>query len=221
MRKSYDGLAGLTLQSDDYGVYASLCRLWGLVSAGCWAHARRKFVQAYDRTRSADARKAVEKIAELYRVEARISDASAEEKLRIREEESRPLVEAFFAWLEGVQMKTTPQGVLGKACAYALSNKAQLMVFLGNARVPMDNNAVERSIRPVVVGRKNWLFAGSDQGGETAAVFFSLIECAKRHLLNVFDYLSDVIRRLPSWPRKQLGELLPDRWTPEVPAAAA
>ncbi len=93
-------------------------------------------------------------------------------------------------------------------------------MFLDDGRVPMDNNAVERAIRPVVVGRKNWLFAGSDQGGETAAVFFSLIESAKHHGLNVFEYLADVIRRLPSWPRKRLGELLPDRWTPEELASA-
>ncbi len=92
-------------------------------------------------------------------------------------------------------------------------------MFLRDGRVPMDNNAVERAMRPVIVGRKNWLFASSDQGGETAAVFFTLIETAKRHGLNVFDYLSDVIRRLPSCPRRQLGELLPDRWTPEAPAA--
>ncbi len=211
---------GGTLQSDDYGVYSSLSKLWGLVSAGCWAHARRKFVHAFDSTRCRHAREAVERIGQLYAIERRTADASCEEGLRARADESRPLVEAFFAWLEEVQMKTPPQSGLGKACAYALSNRSQLTVFLGDGRVPMDSNAVERAIRPVVVGRKNWLFAGSDQGGETAAVFFTLIESAKRHGLNVFEYLSDVIRRLPSWPRKQLGELLPDRWTPEELACA-
>ncbi len=81
--------------------------------------------------------------------------------------------------------------------------------------MPIDNNAVERAIRPVVIGRKNWMFAGSDAGGRMGAVFFTLIESAKRCGLNVFEYLSDVMRRLPGMPRRQLAELLPDRWKPQ------
>ncbi|MDQ3126709.1 MAG: IS66 family transposase [Pseudomonadota bacterium] len=214
-----EGFRG-TLQSDAYAVYAGLCSRLGLVSAGCWAHARRKFVDAHDKTRASRAREAVEKIAALYDVERQAAELADGERLQVREEKSRPLAEALFAWLEEVQMEAPPQSALGKACAYALSNRTQLSVFLSDGRVPLDNNAAERAIRPTVIGRKNWLFAGSDEGGRTAAVFFSLIESAKRHGLNVFDYLADVIRRLPSWPVKRLEELLPDRWTPAARDAA-
>ncbi len=201
-----------TLQSDAYTVYSTLCEEWQLTHAGCWAHVRRKFVDAFKVGKYVHAREAVERIGVLYDIERAIADLSPEERLVRRREESRPLVEAFLQWLEEIQIGVAPSCALGKAISYALNLKTEVQVFLEDSRVPIDNNAVERAIRPVVIGRKNWLFAGSEAGGRMGAVFFSLIESAKHHEINVFDYLTDVMRRLPGLPRRQLADLLPDRW---------
>src|SRR5690606_11040133 len=104
------------------------------------------------------------------------------------------------------------QSPLGKAIGYALNNRKALYCFTTNGQLEIDNNAAERAIRPVAVGRKNWLFAGSRQGGAAAATFFTLIESARRNGLNPYDYLRDVFTRLPGHPVNQLEDFLPDRW---------
>ncbi len=214
-----DGFKG-TLVSDNYVVYSGLCKQWGLVHAACWAHVRRKFVDAYKVGRYAHAREAVEKIRELYRIEGELADLSPDERLAGRKARSAELVAAFFVWLKAVQFLNNTESKLVEAVSYAVNLETELKIFLENGRVPMDNNAVERAIRPIAVGRKNWLFAGSEQGGRMAAVFYTLIESAKRHELNVFDYLTDVMRRLPGLPRRSLSELLPDKWKAPKPAEA-
>jgi transposase len=203
-----------TLVSDKYTVYQTLAAEWELRHAGCWAHVRRKFVDAHKVRPSAHARQAVEKIRALYDIERELREASLEERLRARQARSSKLVAEFFRWLKEIQIAIPPAGKLGQAISYALRFEKELCVFVADARVPLDNNAVERAIRPIAVGRKNWLFAGSDEGGRTAAVFYTLIESAKRHGLNVFEYLSDVMRRLPGMARRSLSELLPERWKP-------
>jgi transposase len=216
-------LAGFkgTLQSDNYAVYSALCAEWELRHAGCWAHVRRKFVDAYKVGKYTHARQAVEKIRELYRIEREFCELPSQERLAARRARSAEPVAEFFAWLKELQIKTPPASKLGRAISYALKCEAALKVFLEDGRVPLDNNAVERAIRPIAVGRKNWLFAGSEEGGRTAAVFYTLIESAKRHGLNVFEYLSDVMRRLPGLPRRSLSELLPDRWKAGQPTPVA
>lgn len=214
-----EGFKG-TLLSDNYTVYSALCTEWKLRHAACWAHVRRKFVDAWKVGRDACARKAVEKIAQLYRIERELQELSPDERLAGRKARSAELVEALFTWLKEIQMGIRPASKLGQAVSYTLKLEARLKVYLEDGRVPMDNNAVERAIRPIAVGRKNWLFAGSEQGGRVAAVFYTLIESAKRHGLNVFDYLADVMRRLPGLPRRQLAQLLPDQWKASQAAEA-
>ena len=207
------GFKGI-LQSDAYTVYEKLTQHWKLAWAACWAHVRRKFVDALKLTGCAVARKAVDTIRQLYMVERAARTMSDEERCALRQENAKPVIDKFFDWVEEQQFTVLPQSPTGKAAAYAMSLRTQLRVYLDHGFVGIDNNPVERALRPVVVGRKNWMFAGNEAGGKAAAVFYSLIESAKRHGLNVADYLEDVIRRLPSHPAHRLRELLPDQWKP-------
>ncbi len=213
-------LAGFkgVLQSDAYTVYEKISKAMNLTWAACWAHVRRKFVDAFKLTACADARQAIDSIQELYLIERTAKSLSDEKRCALRREQAAPLIDRFFEWLEEQQFKALPQSPMGKAIAYALGIREQLRVYLEYGFVGIDNNPVERALRPVVVGRKNWLFAGNETGGKAAAVFYSLIESAKRHGLNVADYLEDVLRRLPSHPAKQIRELLPDQWQPLAPS---
>ena len=212
------GFKGI-LQTDAYTVYDNLSQHLKLTWAACWAHVRRKFVDALKSTGCAAARQAVDTIRQLYMVERAAKAMSDEERCALRQEKAAPVIGKFFDWLEVQQFKVLPQSPTGKAVAYALNLRTQLRVYLDHGFVGIDNNPVERALRPVVIGRKNYLFAGNEAGGKAAAVFYSLIESAKRHGLNVADYLEDVIRRLASHPRHRLHELLPDQWKPQaVPA---
>jgi transposase len=202
------------LQTDAYIVYEKISQLLELIWAACWAHVRRKFVDAYKLCASADAKQAVDTIAKLYEIERVAKPMSHDERRDLRRDKAAPITQEFFQWLEGLQFKVLPQSPIGKAIAYALNVRKQLVVYLDYGFVGIDNNPVERALRPVVIGRKNYLFAGNETGGKTAAVFYSLIESAKRHGLNVVDYLEDIIRRLPSHPAGRIRELLPDRWQP-------
>jgi hypothetical protein len=155
-------------------------------------------------------------IRKLYDIERDAKLMSDEQRCTARQEKAAPLIERFFEWLEAQQFEFLPRSPMGQAVSYALKLPAQLRVYLDHGFVGIDNNPVERALRPVVIGRKNYLFAGNEAGGQAAAaVFYSLIESAKRHGLNVADYLEDVIRRLASHPRHRLHELLPDQWQPQ------
>ena len=133
------------------------------------------------------------------------------ERLRLRREKSAPVVEALRAWM-AERYDVLPKSPLGAAIGYAQNQWPALTRFLDDGRVELDNNAAERALRPVAVGRKNWLFAGSERGGRAAATFFTLIESARRNGLNPFDYLRDILGRLPSHPINRITDLLPDRW---------
>jgi len=212
------------LQSDDYGVYTSLEKdsKMSFTPVRCWAHARRKFFEAA-KGGSADAERALELIGRLYDVEKEArtrmdaeKDFGNEELRTLRQEKSVPALGELREWLE-TKLLAVPKSPLGQAIGYTLDNWEALCIYTTDGAIPIDNNAVERSIRPVAVGRKNWLFAGSERGGEAAANFFSLIESARRAGLNPFEYLTDVFRRIASCPITRLEELLPDRWQPQNP----
>jgi transposase len=207
------------LQTDAYAVYENLSKHLKVPWAACWAHARRKFVDALKLTGNKDAGHAVATIRQLYDIEKESKALDDEERVVLRREKAAPIITRFFDWLDEQQFKVLPTSAIGMAIAYALNLRAQLRVYLDHGFVGIDNNPVERALRPVVIGRKNYLFAGSDDGAQAAAVFYSLVESAKRHGLNVGDYLEDVIRRLASHPRHRLHELLPDQWQPQ-PAPA-
>jgi transposase len=152
-------------------------------------------------------------------IERAAQTMNEDERCALRREKAAPIITEFFDWLEAQQFKVLPQSPTGKAVAYAMNLRTQLRVYLDHGFVGIDNNPVERALRPVVVGRKNYLFAGNEAGGKAAAVFYSLIESAKRHGLNVADYLEDVIRRFASHPHHRLHELLPDQWKPQPVSA--
>jgi transposase len=199
------------LQSDAYAGYDGLHRR-GLVEVGCWAHARRKFHEA----RTSDPQRshaAIAWIGQLYGVERQARDEGWDDAKRMaaRTERSRPLLESFSAWLEGEAKKVLPKGPIGEAIAYALSNRTALTRYLESPYLSIDNNASENAIRPIALGRKNWLHLGSDRGGRTAATLLSLVQSCKNLGNEPFAYLRDVLERVSTHPASRIDDLLPDR----------
>jgi hypothetical protein len=145
-------------------------------------------------------------------VEARAKDLPAARRAALCQQESRPFLGAFRVWLEEQKAVALPKSPVGQAVAYALGNWEALVRYSGDADLAIDNNAAERALRAIAIGRKNWLFAGSDKGGHTAAVLFSVFASCQRHGIDPCAYLRDVLGRLPTQPAARLAELLPDRW---------
>jgi transposase len=181
---------------------------------GCWAHARRKFhdARASDPAR---AHEALARIRRLYDVEADARSAGDAGRLAIRTERSRPVLGALFAWLAEQQGQVLPKCPIGVAVAYALGNRAALTRYTEAGFLPIDNNASERALRVVALGRKNYLFAGSDRGGKSAAILYSLIGSCRRLGPDPFRYLQEAFGRIPGLPSGRLDEFLPDRWAAE------
>lgn len=207
------------LQVDGYAGFERLTRNGKVVLAACWAHARRKFYDVKEATGSPIANEALRKIAELYAIEERIRGSSADERKAVRTLEMRPLLDDFKSWL-GLQLTKIPgRSGLAEAIRYALSRWDALCRCVDDGRVELDNNAVERAIRPVALGRKNHLFAGSDGGGERWATVCSLIETAKLNGVEPYTYLADVLERMAhGHPTNRLDELLPWNWQPAAPS---
>ena len=203
------------LQVDGYAGFETLTAKGDIVLAACWAHARRKFYEFHQATGSPIAAEALRRIAEFYAVEKRIRGQSANARQRAREAVSRPLIEAMKPWLEDQLRRVPPRGGLAGAIRYALARWPALSRFLGDGRIELDNNPVERAIRPVALGRKNHLFAGSDGGAERWATVCSLIATARLNDVEPYAYLSDVLRRMTDGhPVNRLDDLLPWNWTP-------
>ena len=170
------------------------------------------------------AREALDRIGKLYDIERQISGQPAELRLAVRQERSAPMVEAFRAWAERQLTRIPGKGDLAKAFRYGLNRWSSFSLFLEDGRVAIDNNAAERGMRPIGVGRRNWLFAGSDTGGETLARAMTLIESAKMNGLDPQAYLADVLDRIHDHKINRLDELLPWNWKPqatEKPQSAA
>jgi transposase len=204
-----------TLQVDGYAGFERLTDGGRVTLAACWAHARRKFYELAEATGSPIATEALARIAALYRIEADIRGQSADERRATRQTRSRPLIAAMKPWLERELTRIPGRSKLAEAIRYALSRWAALSLFLDDGRVELDTNPVERAIRPVTLGRKNHLFAGSDGGGARWATVCSLIETARLNGVEPYAYLSDVLRRMvDGHPASRLDELLPWGWTP-------
>jgi hypothetical protein len=197
---------------DDYSGYKALFRAGKVQEAGCWAHARRKFFEAHKLNRSEIAKLALDWIGQLYEIERELKALSESERLAIRQARSKPLLEKFKTWLLDKRLQLVNADVTAKAIDYTLKRWGALIVHVDDARVPVDNNAVENMMRPIALGRKNWLFIGSQQAGERAATLMSLIESAKLNGHDAWAYLKDVLTKLPTWPNSRLEELLPHRW---------
>jgi transposase len=208
--KAEEGFRGY-LQADAYAGYDVLFRLGGIVEVGCWAHARRKFFEAKE-TDLARGLEALARIRLLYEVEEAARELSATERLAMRQERAVPLLASFRTWLDEQSAQALPRSAMGEALNYTLSNWAALTCYAADGDLPIDNNAVERMLKLIALGRKNWMFAGSERGGHTAAVLFTIISSAKRHKLNTWAYLRDVLWRLADLKPGELEHLLPDRW---------
>jgi transposase len=216
------GYAGL-MQADAYAgfnkLYRPSRRPGPIIEAMCWAHARRKFFDIARINKAPIAIEAVERIDALFDIERDINGKPPDERRRVRQEHSRPLVVALEAWLREQRKKLSAHSETAKAMAYSLNHWTELTRFLDDGRLCMSNNAAERGLRCVAVGRHNWTFAGSDNGGHRAAALYTLIETCKLNDIDPQAWLADVLARLPDHPARRIDELLPWNWT--SPAAAA
>jgi transposase len=189
----------------------------GIVLAACWAHTRRKFYEVHQATASPIAAEALRRIGELYAAEDRIRGRSAELRRMMRQELARPLVGSLKAWLEAELHRVAPRSGLADAIRYALVRWEALCRYLDDGRVELDTNTVERAIRPIALGRKNHLFAGSDGGADRWAIVCSLITTAKLNNREPYAYLKDILERLTNGhPASCLDDILPWNWTPPV-----
>jgi transposase len=206
------------LQVDGYAGFEALTASGDVQLAACWAHARRKFYEVAEATGAPIAVEALRRIGEIYAIEAQVRGQSAALRRAARLESSRPLVDALRAWLERQLPRLPPRGALAEAIRYALGRWEALSLFLHDGRIDLDNNPVERAIRPVALGRKNHLFAGSDGGGARWAVVSTLVETAKMNGVEPYAYLRDVLERMvEGHPINRLDELLPWAWKAENP----
>lgn len=203
-----------SLMCDDYAGYKALFASGDVIEGGCWAHARRKFHNVYVANESEIAEKALAYIQQLYHHEERTKNLSPPERLAYRRAHMKPLLDKLHEWLIAQQAVMPPSSAIIKAINYSLNNWTALTRLLDDAQMPIDNNAVENLIRPLAVGRKNWLFVGSEIAGRRAAAVMSLIQSARLNGLDPYAYLRDVLERLPTHKAKDIDELLPHNWQP-------
>ena len=196
---------------DDYAGYKALWQQ-GVTELGCWAHARRKFFDLHAANKSTLAAEALTRIAALYRIESEASEFDVAARSAHREEHARSEVDAFFEWLTAIRPRISAGSGSANAIDYVLKREAALRRYLDDGRYPIDNNPVENAIRPLAVGRKNWLFVGSARAGERAAAIMSLLATAKANGHEPHAWLTDVLTRLPTTKDRDIGDLLPHTW---------
>lgn len=206
------------LQADAYSGYIDLAeKSQGKVQhAGCWSHARRYFDRARTTAPTGEVLEALAYIQRLYAVEHEAAGMSSADRLRLRQEKSVAILNAFHNWLG--QQRALPQSPFGEAVTYTLNQWASLCVYTRDGDIPIDNNRTEHALRQQVIGRLNWLFVGSERGGETAAILYTLIATCKRLRIDPFAYLRDVFESLPKdFSPEAVNDLLPDRWIERHP----
>ena len=212
--KFLDGYRGY-LQADAYGGYDAFFKdpARGLIEVGCWSHARRYYHKALESDQPRMGL-ALLLIAQLYRVEKQARLLPSEDRLRLRQLQSRPILDKLRDYLLQIQAEVLPKSPEGRAVRYTLKNWMALNRFCDDGNLEIDNNATERAIRAVAVGRHNWVFLGSDNGGKTAAVLRSFVASCGRVGIDTFAWLKDVLSRIATHPISRLAELLPHNWTP-------
>ncbi len=198
-----------TLQADGYAGFDQIYAAGRVQEAACWAHVRRKFYDLEVAHKSPVAAEALERIAELYAIEKQIRGRPPDERREVRNTRSRPLLESMKRWLEETLGKLSGKSDTAVAVRYALGRWKALMRFCDDGNIEIDNNAAERALRVVALGRKNFLFAGSDGGGESAATLYSLIGTAKLNGIDPESYLRNVLSRIADHPVNRIEELLP------------
>lgn len=200
-----------TLVCDDYSGYKALFAS-GVTEAGCLAHARRKFHELWTNHQSVIGEQALALFGRLYDIEREAAGLDIDQRRRIRQEKARPVADALHAWLTAQRQKVPPGSATAKAIDYSLGRWKALTRYIDTGDLPADNNWVENQIRPIAIGRSNWLFAGSLRAGKRAAAVMSLIHSARVNGHDPYAYLRDVLERLPTQPASRIGELLPHRW---------
>ena len=205
------------LVSDAYAGYNGLFKAADesppdIINSACWAHARRHFVKAQDAAPRA-AMEVLTMIATLYKIEAGIKHDPPEKRLAVRQRDAAPILEKKIRpWLEAGLAAHLPQSPMRQAIGYSLGIWKELNVYLTDGRIPIDNNLAENAIRPIALGRKNWLFVGSETGGHTAAILMSFTATCRKNRIKTWEYLKDVLLRIQAHPASRLHELLPDHW---------
>jgi transposase len=204
-----------TLLADGYGGYDGVVVCNDITRAGCWAHARRKFVDA-QKTHPAIAHEAVALIGQLYAIEHQAHTLGSEDRLHLRQSQSTPILhhlrERLLAWRD----QLLPKHPMSEAVGYALNQWDALNVFVADPAVPIDNNVSEREMKRVVLNRKNSLFVGNARGGQTAAILSSLTSTCRRHNIDPQHYLTQLLANLPDTPMSQLSQWLPDEWKKRI-----
>lgn len=203
------------LQTDGYAVYDFFKEKEGISVLHCMAHARRKFFEARDNNK-ATAEYALEQIGLLYAIErkAREQQFKPEQLLKLRQREAVPVLESLGKWMKETYIKALPKSTIGKALGYSIGRWPELMLYATDGKLNIDNNPVENSIRPVAIGRKNYLFAGSHEAAKRSAMLYSLMGTCKLHDINPFIWLRDVLQRINNHPINKIAELLPQNWKP-------
>ncbi len=199
------------LMVDDYAGYKALFQN-GITELGCWAHARRTFFEAHKTSMSPIAEEAVRRIAAFYRIEAHARELDPDARCAYRRRHAQPLLDAFKDWLDDLHPKVLGNTALSKAIGYTLKRWAALIRYVEDGDYPIDNNRIENAIRPIAVGRKNWLFTGSETAGKRAAAIMSLLATAKANGIEPHAWLTDVLIRLPTTLDRDIEDLLPITW---------
>ena len=224
-RKHLAAYAGI-LQADAYGGFNSLYdpkrSPAPITEAACWSHGRRKFFVMADVAKAPLAVAAVRRIDAIFAIEGEINGWPAEQRLAVRTTRIAPLVAELESWMRSERARLSRHADVAKAMDYMLKRWTAFTRFLSDGRICLTNNAAERALRGIAIGRKNWLFAGSDRGGERAAAMYTLIATAKLNNVNPQAWLADVLRRIADHPARRLNELLPWNWnTPAIAHTAA
>jgi hypothetical protein len=200
-----------TLQADGYTGFASLYEGGRVLEAACWAHARRKFHDVYVADRSPRAVEALRRIGLLYAIEREIRGQPPLMRAQARRQRAAPIVADLHTWFVQEQQLLSAKSPLAGAIQYALTRWTALTRYLNDGRLEIDNNAAERAIRALVLGRRNYLFAGSDAGGDTAATLYSLIGTCRLNGIDPYRYLRHVLERIATHPINRIDEFLPWR----------
>ena len=220
-KRELAGFSGF-LQADAYTGFGALYTDGRIAEVACWAHFRRELFERHKQQPTALTTDLLDRIGELYAIEAEIRGQPAEIRRSIRQERSRPLVTALRVALDDALRKLAPKSPMATAIRYGTKRWDAFTRFLDDGRLEIDNNVAERAIRPIAIGRQNWLFAGSEAGGERAAAIYSVIETAKMNGLEPQAYIADVIARIAEdWPASRWDELLPWNWQPPAEEALA